>query len=165
MRKTKPIIDVCCGGRMFWFDKHNQNVEFCDKRVVDKHEFYPNRYFDIDPDTVCDFTQLPFPDGQYKLVVFDPPHLTQVGSSSWLALKYGKLDSNWQDTLQKGFAECFRVLEDYGVLIFKWSEIQIPLKEILALCPVNPLFGNRSGRNNKTHWLCFMKMPQECNNA
>lgn len=94
MRKTKPIIDVCCGGRMFWFDKHNRSVEFCDKRVVDKHEFYPNRYFEIDPDTVCDFTQLPFPDGQYKLVVFDPPHLTQVGDSSWLALKYGKLDSN-----------------------------------------------------------------------
>lgn len=28
----KPIIDVCCGSRMFWFDKDNPNVEFCDIR-------------------------------------------------------------------------------------------------------------------------------------
>lgn len=59
--------------------------------------------------------------------------------------------------LRRGFAECFRVLDDDGVLIFKWSEVQIPLKEILPLAPYPPLFGNRSGKNNNTHWLCFMK--------
>ena len=24
----KKIIDVCCGGRAFWFDKNNPDVEF-----------------------------------------------------------------------------------------------------------------------------------------
>ena len=28
----KKIIDVCCGGRAFWFDKENPDVEFCDIR-------------------------------------------------------------------------------------------------------------------------------------
>ena len=44
-----------------------------------------------------------------------------------------------------------------GVLIFKWSEVQIPLREILPLSPYPPLFGHRSGKNMNTHWLCFMK--------
>lgn len=26
----KPILDVACGSKMFWFDKNNPNVEFCD---------------------------------------------------------------------------------------------------------------------------------------
>lgn len=152
---SKKIIDVCCGSKMFWFDKNNPNVEFCDNRVVPKHEFYPHRYIEINPDTVCDFTNLPFADKSFKLAVFDPPHLTQAGSSSWLALKYGCLTGNWQDMLKKGFEECFRVFDTDGVLIFKWSEVQVPLKEILKLCPYQPLFGNRSGKHNNTHWLCF----------
>ncbi len=31
---NKPILDACCGSRMFWFDKNNPNVEFCDNRIV-----------------------------------------------------------------------------------------------------------------------------------
>lgn len=59
---NKKILDVCCGSRMFWFDKNNPNVEFCDNRIIPKREFYPNRYIEIKPDTVCDFTNLPFDD-------------------------------------------------------------------------------------------------------
>lgn len=154
---SKRIIDVACGGKMFWFDKNNPDVEFCDKRTLERQEYYPKCYIEISPDTVCDFTTLPFPDGAYKLAVFDPPHLTRAGESSWTALKYGRLDGDWKAMLQKGFQECFRVLDDDGVLIFKWSEVQIPLREILPLSPVPPLFGHRSGKNMNTHWLCFMK--------
>ncbi len=145
---------------MFWFDKDNPNVEFCDNRVVPKQEFYTNRYIEIKPDTVCDFTDLPFEDNQFYLVVFDPPHLKHVGDSSWLKLKYGRLEGDWQKMIHDGFTECFRVLKPNGVLIFKWSEVDIPLKEILKLCPEKPLFGNRSGRNNNTHWVCFMKLNE-----
>ena len=155
----KRVIDVVCGSKMFWFDKDNPDVEFCDKRAIERREYYPGRYIEISPDTVCDFTALPFPDGTYKLAVFDPPHLKRAGESSWTAMKYGVLKGDWKEMLRKGFAECFRVLDDDGVLIFKWSEIQVPLREILPLSPYPPLFGNRSGKNNSTHWLCFMK-PQ-----
>lgn len=143
---TKRVLDVACGSKMFWFNKKNPDVEYCDKRVVERHEFYPKRYIEIAPDTVCDFTALPFEDKQYKLVVFDPPHLTRAGATSWTALKYGTLSGDWKEMLKKGFSECFRVLDDDGVLVFKWSEVQIPLREILPLAPYEPLFGNRSGK-------------------
>lgn len=71
----KRILDVACGSKMFWFDKNNPDVEYCDNRIVEKQEYYPHRYIEVNPDTVCDFTALPFKDGSYKLVVFDPPHL------------------------------------------------------------------------------------------
>ncbi len=153
----KRVLDVACGSKMFWFDKDNPDVEFCDNREVEYHEYYPNRYIEVKPDTVCDFTALPFEDGSYKLVVFDPPHLERAGDTGWTALKYGCLKGDWKEMLRKGFSECFRVLDDDGVLVFKWSEVQIPLREILPLSPYPPLFGHRSGKNMKTHWLCFMK--------
>jgi len=157
----KPILDACCGSRMFWFDKDNPNVEFCDNRVVPRHEYYPKRYIEIKPDTVCDFTALPFDDKAFRLVVFDPPHLTWAGETSWTRLKYGCLENDWQEMLHDGFWECMRVLDDYGTLIFKWSEVQIPLSKVLAAIKAEPLFGHRSGKNMKTHWLAFMKMPVE----
>jgi hypothetical protein len=49
----KPIIDVCCGSKMFWFDKNNPNVKFCDNREVPYHEYYPNRYIEIKPVEKC----------------------------------------------------------------------------------------------------------------
>ena len=115
---------------------------------------------EIKPDVLCDFTKLSFESKSYKLVVFDPPHLTWAGESSWIALKYGRLVDNWPQMIHDGFWECMRVLDDYGVLIFKWSEVQIPLREVLKAIECEPLFGNRSGKNNNTHWLCFMKFPQ-----
>ena len=35
----KPILDVCCGPKMFWFDKNNPYVVFCDKRTLEKQEY------------------------------------------------------------------------------------------------------------------------------
>lgn len=159
---SKRVLDVACGSRIFYFNKQNPDVEFCDNRTIPHHEYYPGRYLEISPDTVCDFTALPFEDKAYKLVVFDPPHLTWVGDASWMAVKYGKLKGDWKEMLRKGFGECFRVLDDDGVLIFKWSEVQIRLKDILPLAPYPPLLGHRSGKNMNTHWICFMKPPKEC---
>ena len=158
---NKPILDACCGSRMFWFDKENPNVVFCDKRNVPYHEYYPGRHIEIKPDIRCDFTQLPFEDNTYKLVVFDPPHLTWAGPSSWMALKYGRLEENWPQMIHDGFHECMRVLDNYGVLIFKWSEVQIPLREVLKAIGHEPLFGHRSGKHKNTHWICYMKFPED----
>ena len=30
----KPILDVACGGKMFYFDKKDARVLFCDKRKI-----------------------------------------------------------------------------------------------------------------------------------
>lgn len=156
----KKIIDVCCGGRMFWFDKNNPDVEFCDIRK-EKHILCDGRSLEINPDTLCDFTDLPFADNSFYIVVFDPPHLIQLGKNSWTAKKYGKLPDNWEQVIADGFKECFRILKPNGTLIFKWSETQIKVSEILKLTEQRPLFGHKSGRLNKTHWLCFMKMEEK----
>lgn len=115
----KRIIDVCCGSKMFWFDKNNPDAEFCDIRELPKTEYYPGRYIEISPDTVCNFTNLPFADNSFYLAVFDPPHLNQVGDKAFMAVKYGKLGENWETMLADGFKECMRVLRPNGVLIFK----------------------------------------------
>lgn len=156
----KPILDACCGSRMFWFNKENPNVVFCDNREVPHHEYYTDRYIEIKPDVVCDFTSLPFESRSFKLVVLDPPHLINAGPNSWAALKYGRLDKNWPQMLREGYLECMRVLDTYGVLIFKWSEVQIPLREVLSAIGSIPLFGHRSGKHNNTHWMCFIKYPE-----
>lgn len=100
---------------------------------------------------------MPFPDESFYHVVFDPPHLVRAGRRSWMAAKYGKLGDDWRTDLAKGFAECFRVLKPNCTLNFKWNEVQIPVSEILACTDQLPLYGYRSGRLNKTHWITFMK--------
>lgn len=63
--------------------------------------------------------------------------------------------------IHDGFHECMRVLDNYGVLIFKWSEVQIPLREVLKAIGHEPLFGHRSGKHKNTHWICYMKFPED----
>ncbi|MCX4154955.1 MULTISPECIES: class I SAM-dependent methyltransferase [Paraburkholderia] len=126
--------------------------------VTDRsHDQDGTRMLNIAPDILMDFRDLPYAPASFKLVVFDPPHLVRAGPRSWLAAKYGKLGTDWREDIRKGFAECFRVLEPHGVLIFKWNETQIKVGEILALTERTPLFGHKSGKRADTHWICFMK--------
>ncbi|OCG47465.1 methyltransferase [Gilliamella sp. Choc5-1] len=157
MNINKPVIDVCCGSRMFYFNKLDDRVLFCDKRK-ESHVICDGRVVDINPDVQVDFTSLPFDNETFYQVCFDPPHLIKVGQRSWLAKKYGQLNkTTWQDDLRKGFSECFRVLKTNGTLIFKWNETDIPVKEILALTEYEPLFGHISGKRSNTHWMSFIK--------
>ncbi len=106
-----------------------------------------------------DFRNLKFSDETFSLVVFDPPHFTSLGKNSYTAQTYGRLNKDtWRDDIKKGFEECFRVLKKEGVLIFKWNEHDIRVREIIKLSPIPPLFGHKSGKAQKTHWLCFMKL-------
>lgn len=160
----KRVLDPCSGGRMMWFDREHPDVVFGDRRsetltVTDRSHGRADgtRILRIEPDVLLDFRALPYPDGAFRLVAFDPPHLVRAGSKSWLAAKYGKLGQDWCDDLRAGFAECFRVLAVDGVLVFKWSETQVKLTEVLALTPHRPLFGNTSGKKSGTHWMVFIK--------
>ena len=152
----KPVLDACCGSRMFWFDKQNQDVLFCDNRTLNEN-LCDGRKLEIEPDIIVDFTKLPFEDNTFFHVVFDPPHLTRVGDTSWLAKKYGKLPQDWEKILHDGFGECMRVLKPHGTLIFKWSETDISVSRIIDVIGYCPLYGHKSGRAGKTHWLAFIK--------
>jgi len=153
----KLILDACCGSRMFWFDKQHPKVLYIDNRK-ENHILCDGRTLNISPDIIMDFTAMEFKDKSFKLVVFDPPHLLKLGKTSWMAKKYGVLATPWEDTLQKGFNECWRVLEKNGVLVFKWNERDISVKKILDVFGKQPLFGHTTGRSGKTKWMLFIKV-------
>lgn len=154
----KPILDVCCGSKMFYFNKNDPRVLFCDKRQI-KTTLCDGRQFEVAPDIVADFTQLPFSNCSFKAVIFDPPHLlsNKEKPTGWQQIKYGHLGNDWPTLLKQGFKECFRVLEPNGTLIFKWNETDIPLKEILKLTDQKPVLGHKSGKRSNTHWVLFIK--------
>lgn len=148
------ILDVCCGSRMFYYDKESSLVTYMDAREG-KYKLSDGRQIKVNPDIVADFRNIPFSDNSYDMVVFDPPHLVRIGYNSDMAKKYGYLNRDtWREDLIRGFDECFKVLKSNGTLIFKWCERDIKISEILKLTPYKPLFGNKYGR---THWLVFIK--------
>lgn len=153
----KYILDACCGPKMFWFDKNHKNAIYVDKRQLENYKCCDGRTINVKPDIICDFIKLPFKDNKFNLVVFDPPH-AKSGENSWLNKKYGRLENGWENMLKLGFDECWRALCEKGVLIFKWNETSVSVNKIIKLLNIKPLFGHKSGKSSKTHWLCFMKI-------
>lgn len=162
--RNKFILDACCAGRMFWFDKQHPNSLYVDIRTEEKghiqNHWNPNH--EVKPDEIADFRNLPYKDGSFRLVIFDPPHIIRDSFSvgSVMHKKFGTLlRETWKDDLTKGFSECWRVLSDYGILVFKWGENDVSVSEVLSLFSVRPLIGHPSGSKNQNHWMLFMKIP------
>lgn len=161
----KKVLDATCGSRMIWFDKNNPIALYVDRRELEHEQIWKSgngkstRYINIHPDIIADFTCLPFEDNSFYHVVFDPPHLIKISESAWLYKKYGKLECDtWKQVIHDGFAECMRVLKPNGTLIFKWNEFDIPVKDVIEAIGYSPLYGNRSGKQQKTHWMAFIKV-------
>ena len=152
------VLDACCGSKMFWFDKGNPDVLFQDIRD-ENHILCDGRSLQVKPDVIVDFTNMPHQDNSFYHVVFDPPHMKNLGQNSWMAKKYGRLSKGWQDDIKAGFDECMRVLKPYGTLVFKWNESQIPTSKILEVIGAVPMYGHVTGRQSKTIWMCFIKKP------
>nr|DAJ32108.1 MAG TPA: Methyltransferase domain [Caudoviricetes sp.] len=156
MTEEVKLLDACCGSRMFWFDKNESHTTFMDIRK-EKFEIHGKKVH-VDPDVIGDFRDMPFENNTFNLVVFDPPHLKWAGPNSIMKAQYGQLDKEtWSEDLAKGFEECMRVLKTGGTLIFKWSDCQVNVKEILEVIPFKPLFGQRRGT---THWMTFVKFEE-----
>jgi len=173
--KDKFILDACCGPRMFWMNKRHPNTIYMDIRNEEKG-FVDNRYNrEIKPDVVGDFRKMPFEDKSFKLIIWDPPHIIQkYHPKCRIIATYGCLEpETWQDDLKRGFEECWRVLEDYGTLVFKWSEVDrwgqkkfsAKLKDILGLFHTEPLIAQKvkwtKDNQYATFWCSFMKIPNE----
>lgn len=156
MTTLPPVLDPACGGRAMWFNKKDPRAIFLDEREHSAH-LSNGQTLEVAPDRIADFRALPFADETFWHVVFDPPHLVSLGKDSYMAQKYGRLAPTWKDDIQAGFAECFRVLRPNGTLVFKWNEDQIPVSDVLALTPELPLYGHRSGKQSRTHWISFIK--------
>ena len=160
-----PVLDACCGSRMMWFEREDDRALYVDNRRethaidIGTPGTKGRSPIVVDPDVLADFTNLPFPDETFAVVVFDPPHIQREKAKGILTKKYGHLKGDWRGMLRDGFTECFRVLRPDGVLIFKWAESEVVVSEILKLTPISPLFGHKSGKAATTHWITFMKPP------
>lgn len=150
------ILDACCGSRMFYYQKTNPNVTYMDIRE-EKFEIHGKKV-NVAPNVKADFRDMPFYDNTFDLVVFDPPHLKWAGPNGIMKAQYGQLDiKTWEHDIYLGFYECMRVLKSPGTLIFKWSDVQIHVKEVLELIKelgFEPLLGDKRGQ---TRWLVFVK--------
>ncbi len=160
----KFILDACCGGRMFWENKNHPNAIFQDIRedILPLKEKYGIN-FSVEPDVIGDFRSMKFEDKVFKMVIFDPPHLF-MNKTTWMVKKYGTLkNTNWKKDIKRGFDECWRVLDNFGTLVFKWNDQSIDIKEIRPLFPSNPIIFNKIGTKGKrTYWFIFMKIPLDC---
>lgn len=156
----KLILDACCGGRHFWFDKQNPNALFMDIRQVEPGAISVQPNWSVQPDVIGDYRNMEFEDESFRLVVWDIPHKLKP-DKGLITMKYGALGETWREDITKGFKEIWRVLKDEGVLIFKYADLDISVKEMLSLFDVQPLFGTvtKKGVNN-TYWFCFMKVNE-----
>lgn len=141
---------------MMWFDKTNPSAVFLDRRN-ERIELCDGRTFEVKPDVLGDWCELPFADGSFSLVVFDPPHYEKIGKSAWVAKKYGRLLPGWREEFREAGREAMRVLKPNGVLVFKWSDAEIPLRDAIEAIGLRPLFGQTRDGAKRTHWVCYMK--------
>lgn len=157
--KDKFILDACCGARMMWLNKRHPNAIYIDER---SGVFMGKK---VRPDIVMDNRDLKFPDKSFKIVVADPPHIVQRKSDkAHIIAQFGCLSpETWQNDLKRMVNECWRVLDDYGIFVFKWNDCNKSFNDILMLLPIKPLFYNKINAASKggsnTFWAVFMKIP------
>lgn len=107
MSAYQPVLDPACGGRMFWFDKSDSRVLFGDVRD-ESWELCDGRRFEVKPDMLMDYRDLPFPDETFRMVVLDPPHLRNAGETSYMAPEIRMprprdMANRYQDHVQRVF--------------------------------------------------------------
>ena len=157
--KGKRIFDPCCGSRMFYFNKNNPFVHFNDIRSIET-ELCDGRKLIVNPDTNFDARHLPFAKEYFNLIIFDPPHLVNVGSKSWLAQKYGKLDKQTaKDDIKQMQIELSRILSVGGTIIYKWNERDFLLKDMM-FWPDNIIPIMRHTKD-KTHFVVLYKVKED----
>jgi len=173
----ETILDATCGGRSIWLDenKDREDTLYIDRReepagFVDEAVADPpnNPNYEVSPDEVQDYRDLPYPDSTFNLAVFDPPHIIRGDGMQTLTgvmtKKYGALKAEtWQSDLRQGFSELFRVLKPGGTLVFKFSDESVDFRTVVDLAPQPPLFGTTvrgGGSSVETRWFVFYK-PQD----
>ena len=154
----KVILDACSGGRHWWIQKNQENTIYMDIREEEPGTIKLQPNWCVKPDVIGSYCDMPFNDNSFNLIAWDIPHKIKQDKGI-ITKKYGYLGNNWKEDTTKGFNECMRVLKDKGVLIFKFSDLDISFKEILSLFPIKPLFGTPTKKGvNNTAFFVFMKM-------
>jgi SAM-dependent methyltransferase len=161
MITEKEVLDACCGGKHWWFNKNDEEILGMDIRQVKKGvlEIQPN--WSVEPEIISSYCDMPFNDETFSLIIWDIPHKLKK-DNGLITKKYGFLGENWKKETQEGFNECWRVLRKHGTLIFKWSDLDVKVSEMLNLFHTKPKAGTitKKGVNN-TYFLIFYKSSMD----
>jgi tRNA G10 N-methylase Trm11 len=140
------ILDATAGNRSIYTYKYSRNIIYLDRQ----------KQLKIKPTIFADDMFLPFKDSVFDMIIFDPPHQwTTKGTTTtppysipqgWkyvklLGIRGGTYYGAEQYSSKAGLIkyiynaqkEFKRVLKDDGVLLFKWCEVEMDIKRILAL--------------------------------
>ena len=89
----KFILDATAGFRSMWFNKKHPNCLYIDQRP------------ECEPDIVADHRNLTqIPDNQFKLIVYDPPHIIRstIQSDTNVFRRFGVLrPDTWTSDIKK----------------------------------------------------------------
>jgi hypothetical protein len=145
------MLDATASYRAMWFDKNYKDCIYIDKRR------------EVKPTVICSWNNLPFIDGVFDLVLFDPPHTNPgetgrgIMTNIWGAIRAEKM----VPTLYYASRELLRTLKFGGQFILKWNTHSKSLDSVLALFPIKPLFGHKTAYKTKhsaqTYWVFFIK--------
>jgi hypothetical protein len=115
------ILDLSAGWRWIWHDPHHRDTVYLDRRA------------EVAPDVVADSRCLPFKQGVFDLVVFDPPHVN-FGASANMSRDYGHHTTvEIREIVRNTGKEAHRVCRPDALMAFKWNDHDQPQGTILAL--------------------------------
>ena len=165
------ILDATCGFKGIWFQKNHPLVTFMDKRNGKYYFITPSgkkKCTKVNPDIVSEWKDAPFPDNYFDIVLASHvlEHVEDDRKAMREVHRILKPDGilllttpyeTWEQELKVGIKKLFKILKPEGTFILKWNECNKPINKIIKLFPYQPLFGTRTGLNNKNIWLVFLK--------
>jgi hypothetical protein len=148
----EPILDVTYGNGTFWKDS---------KREVYGCDLNPERA----KNQVADFLSLPFSNGSYPTVVFDPPFHPFVNSAEQARFHgMGVNEKELREKFQQGCAECWRVTSNHLIVkcqgfVHNHAPQWMPLWAI-AICgePFEWLIVSRDGKRVSGRWTSTLSL-------
>ena len=151
------VLDATAGSRAVWFDKRYPDTVFIDVR----DGMFPGN-------TVMDARHTSFKDGEFDLVICDPPHMC-VGPASQMAKRYGHwTTAEIRAMVRDFFVEFHRILRPDGLVAFKWNDHDTPLKTVLGSAQIagfEPLVGvptaHRTKHSSVTYWCLLRRVDLE----
>ena len=163
MSDAAQILDATTGGKHMWHEtaKELDRTVYADRRRIEGLEHQPS--WSCQPSVVCDTRHLPFKDGTFDLIAFDPPHRVTDGGMEQLSgvieQKYGALTAEtWQSDLRASFDELWRALRAGGTLTFKWADVHKSHDAVHDAVGRTPLYGvTTEKKRSLTKWWVYQK--------